>query len=537
MLQVDARAWVAQASVRAGRSVGLADIARDDLGDVIDLGFDLLWLTSGWRIGPQSRRIWRSTPWVQEQRMTLVPDGTDDDIVGWPDAIADYAPSRSIGGEEGLRALRSRLAEAGIGLILDFVPNHTATDHPWVRQHPERYVRATDEQRTADPEAYFEVRSEGRHWIAHGRDPNYPPWPDTAQLDHRRADLRKAMIGKLKDIATLCDGVVCRMAMLVLDDVFRATWAERSIAPTDAEDTLQSGEFWWHAGTEVRNAYPDFLLIGEAYWGTEWRLQRLGFDYTFDQPLLGRLLSGDAPSVLAHLRADEEYQRRSVRYLEHRGEPAIAAQVGPAQHRALALAVATAPGMLLLSDTQVLGHHRTVARQVGRYPDESGDEGLRDLYTRLMEATEDEVFRLGHAIRIEPQSAWPGNSTHEGTLARLWVGPHRHFRLVVANLTPFPAQAYVPIHVPELAGMEIHLDDQISPDSYVRDGDDLLTRGLYLDVPAFGCHLFRVSRVSPARPRGRARPRPRPADVTSAARASLVEPVATGATAASEGSP
>jgi hypothetical protein len=345
------------------------------------------------------------------------------------------------------------------------------------------------------------------------------------------------MIGKLKDVATLCDGVVCRMAMLVLDDVFRATWAERSIAPTDAEDTLQSGEFWWHAGTEVRNAYPEFLLIGEAYWGSEWRLQRLGFDYTFDQPLLRRLVAGDAPSVLAHLRADEDYQRRSVRYLEHRGETPIAALVGAAQHRALALTVATAPGMLLLSDSQLQGARSGVARQIGRYPAEPPDEAVGALYARLMRATEDEVFRLGHAIRIEPQSAWPGNATHEGVLVRLWVGPHRHFRLAVANLAPDRAQAYVPLHVPELAGMEIHLDDQIGPDSYVRDGDDLLTRGLYLDMPAYGCHLFRISRASPARTRGRPRARPRTTDVMSAAQTTLAEPVATGASLASEGSP
>jgi hypothetical protein len=93
-----------------------------------------------------------------------------------------------------------------------------------------------------------------------------------------------------------------------------------------------------------------------------------------------------------------------------------------------------------------------------------------------MRATEDEVFRLGHAIRIEPRSAWPGNATHEGMLVRLWVGPHRHFRLAVANLAPSRAQAYIPLHVPELAGMEIHLDDQIGPDTYVRDGDDLLPK-------------------------------------------------------------
>ena len=528
LLEVDARAWVAGGSARAGRAIGLADVAADDIERIVDLGFDLVWLTATWKIGTQSRRMWRATPWMREQRAALVPDGTDDDIEGSPDAVADYAPARSVGGEAGLRVLRRRLAGAGIGLILDFVPNQTATDHPWVRQHPERYVQANEEQRWVDPDAYFEVRSEGRHWIAHGRDPNFPPWRDTAQLDHRRADVRRAMIQKLRDVATTCDGVVCRMAMLILDDVFRATWAERSVQPPDAAATLQSGEFWWHAATEVRQAYPQFLLIGEAYWGSEWRLQRLGFDYTFDKPLLDRLLADDPGSVLAHLRADEDYQRRSLRYLEQRSEAPIAARVGLARHRAMALTAATAPGMLLLSEGQLVGSRGHVPTQIGRHPAEPPDDTIVDLYARLMHATEDEVFRLGQAIRIDPQAAWPGNMTHEGMLARLWVGPHRHFRLTVVNLAPYPAQGFVPLLVSEFAGKQIHLEDLLGPSTYVRPGDDLLARGLYLDVPAYGCHLFRISRTATRRGRGRPRVTPRDRDASSPAARLTEWPAGTG---------
>ena len=83
-----------------------------------------------------------------------------------------------------------RLAEAGIGLLLDFVPNHTSSEHPWVRRHPDWYVHADGPQRAADADdAFFEVRSDGRHRIAHGRDPNFAPWADTAQLDYRHPEV------------------------------------------------------------------------------------------------------------------------------------------------------------------------------------------------------------------------------------------------------------------------------------------------------------------------------------------------------------
>ena len=226
-------------------------------------------------------------PSLRHRRSELLPDGSDDDIVGSPYAISAYEPAENLGGEDGLAKLRARLAEAGLGLILDFVPNHTAPEHPWVRRHPDWYVHADAADRADVPDEWFEVRSEGRHWIAHGRDPNFGPWLDTAQLDYRHPDVPRAMTQTLREVATRCDGVVCSMAMLVLDDVFRSTWGSRSVAPVAAEDASPFGEFWWHASSAVRDVYPRFMLIGEAYWGLEWRLQQLGFDYTYDSHAAG----------------------------------------------------------------------------------------------------------------------------------------------------------------------------------------------------------------------------------------------------------
>ncbi len=40
---------------------------------------------------------------------------------------------------------RARLAARGLRLMLDFVPNHTALDHPWVRTHPDFYVQGNEQ--------------------------------------------------------------------------------------------------------------------------------------------------------------------------------------------------------------------------------------------------------------------------------------------------------------------------------------------------------------------------------------------------------
>jgi glycosidase len=55
--------------------------------------------------------------------------------VGSAFAVADYVVYRDFGGPAALERFRKRLAERGIRLMLDFVPNHTAIDHAWARQH------------------------------------------------------------------------------------------------------------------------------------------------------------------------------------------------------------------------------------------------------------------------------------------------------------------------------------------------------------------------------------------------------------------
>jgi len=43
-----------------------------------------------------------------------------------------------------------------------------------------------------------------------------------------------------------------------------------------------------------------------------------------------------------------------------------------------------------------------------------------------------------------------------------------------------------------LAGSRLRLEDALGPACYERDGDELLGRGMYFDLPAWGYHLFRV---------------------------------------------
>ena len=158
-----------------------------------------------------------------------------------PDIVASYA--RALGSmfalvgvrrraEEqryALARLRQRLARRGLRLLLDFVPNHIAPDHPWVEQHPEFLISSTESDLAREPKNYTRLRTgRGQSIFAYGRDPYFPGWPDTLQLNYRHPALRQAMLEELSRVAERCDGVRCDLAMLIQPDSFRRTWGERA---------------------------------------------------------------------------------------------------------------------------------------------------------------------------------------------------------------------------------------------------------------------------------------------------------------------
>src|SRR6266550_985666 len=192
-------------------------------------------------------RVWLTELSRALGRPATLADLREEDIAGSGFAITGYTVHPGLGGDAALARLRGRLRQRGLSLMLDFVPNHTGLDHPWVEDHPEYYVPGTELDLTRAPQNYTWVkRTRGDLLLAHGRDPYFPGWPDTLQLDYNNPATQEAMIGELLRIAGQCDGVRCDMAMLVLPDVFERTWGRR--APL----------FWPNATRRVRERVSGF---------------------------------------------------------------------------------------------------------------------------------------------------------------------------------------------------------------------------------------------------------------------------------------
>src|SRR5215510_14583816 len=145
-------------------------------------------MLSVWQTGDASRQVSRRNPeWRREFEETL-PDLCEEDIAGSGFAITGYTAHQALGGDAALARLRERLKQRGLTLMLDFVPNHTALDHPWVDAHPEYYVAGTPADLAAAPQNYVRIKhARGDLVLAYGRDPYFAGWPDTLQLDYSQA--------------------------------------------------------------------------------------------------------------------------------------------------------------------------------------------------------------------------------------------------------------------------------------------------------------------------------------------------------------
>src|SRR5262245_47327164 len=137
LYQLNTRVWLTQLSGDLGRPSTLDDIPDRQLDEFAAAGFDWVWLLSVWQTGPAGQRVSReNAEWRREFEETL-PDLSDADIPGSGFAITAYRVAEQFGGPAALARLRKRLRQRGLRLMLDFVPNHTALDHPWVEEHPE----------------------------------------------------------------------------------------------------------------------------------------------------------------------------------------------------------------------------------------------------------------------------------------------------------------------------------------------------------------------------------------------------------------
>ena len=493
LLEISAWPWLerlGRSGVRPGSDRGQTPIGPITLENVPDAewdriaaaGFDYVFLMGVWKRSPIGRAIARAHPGLVADYDRVLPGWTPHDVPGSPYCIQAYEPDDRMGGWHGLDAARRALRQRGVRLMLDFVPNHTAFDHAWVREHPARYVTGTEDDFRRAPSEFraMDTRT-GAMFIACGRDPYFAPWTDVAQLNYFNPDTRAAMRSALGLIAKHCDAVRCDMAMLILNDVFEGTW--RRLLRDDWPRL--DAEFW----EETTGSMRELQYVAEVYWSLEARLLDQGFTYAYDKRLLDALHAPDAGSTVRDaLAAHPPDPSRLARFIENHDAPRSAATLSRCLTAAASL-VATSPGLRFFYDGQLEGRRLKAPVQLARWPDEQVDEPIRAMYDRILRFARapllhDGVWRLLHVTGA-------GDHTFNDVVAYRWRSSHA-LAVVVVNLGRSASQAHVYLGADLLDGDEFDFVDALTDARYRWTRESLVSAGLYVRLAAGGAHLFTV---------------------------------------------
>jgi Alpha amylase, catalytic domain len=479
LYEINTWVWLSELSQTAGKPVDLRSVPADEWDRIAEYGFHAVWLMGVWERSPAGIAIANQNKNLVDEFRRVLPDFGPQDNVGSAYCVRCFIVDSHLGGPVGLAVARRELGSRGMKLLLDFVPNHVASDHPWVGDHPEYFIQGHAEDARNDPESFTEIH--GRVFAC-GRDPFFPAWRDVLQLNAFEQGLRNAAIDTVSGIAAQCDGVRCDMSMLLLNHIFERTWGGRAgqRPPT---------EYWADVIPAVKRANPNFLFMAEAYWDLEWELQQLGFDFCYDKRLYDRLEHEKAESVRLHLCADLSYQKKLLRFLENHDEPRAAATFSPAQERAAAVTIASLPGARLFHEGQLEGRKAKLPVFLPRRPAEPVDPAIQMFYTRLLLAIRAPIFSEGDWKLCE-RSGWSDNSSFENLVAWSWVkGTGK--RLIVVNLSEESAQAHVRVPWEDVRGATLHLVDALSHATYDRTGCEMLSPGLYVELAPWGCHFLK----------------------------------------------
>ncbi len=383
---------------------------------------DQIWCMGVWEKSPGSQNIAQKHPGLQKEYKKALPDFSKKDVIGSPYAIFRYEPNPDFTSWDDLKEAQLFLQSIGKKLILDFVPNHMALDTPYLLSHPDLFLKGWERMDPASPN--FFIAENGKVY-AHGKDPYFDGWTDTVQWDFSNAKTLDFHIDLLLKIASVCDGVRCDMAMLVLPFIFHRTHGK------------EGKPYWSNLIQSIKKVNPTFSFYAEAYWDLEYTLQTMGFDGTYDKTLYDRMHSSNNRLVADHLLAELSYQEKSIRFLENHDEPRAFSVFG-LQSRAYFALLCFLPGIVLFHEKQEEGYAIKIPVQLGRRQAEKRDDAIFEFYARALQTLADRgkhlIQKELHPLLLSGESVW----------TRAVVG--KNIEVFIWNPSQSTSTGYLPLH-------------------------------------------------------------------------------------------
>ncbi len=482
LYEINTWVWLEQLSSNLGHPIRLGDVPDSEWDAIASHGFDVVWLMGVWQRSLESRRITLEDHTNFQRYDRALPGWQIEDVIGSPYSVAAYVPDPRIGTWDDLDQARRKLRERGIALFLDFVGNHTALDHPWIREHPEFYVQGTQRDFRNDPSSFYIVTTaKGTIFIALARDPYFPPWRDVAQLNHFSLPMRAAQMADLRTIASHCDGVRCDMAMLQLRDIFGGIWGRFL-----ANAPMPATEFW----ADVHSSLPGLILLAEAYWGTGSRLLDLGFSFVYDKEFYDAVRDMRVEEVRNRLAAPVELQSHFARFLENHDEPRSMDVFGSKRLPSVGTLMGTVPGMRFYYQGELEGCEPHLPITLRAPAKLSPDEFCLELYGKILRVSNDDAFHHGK-WRLLPIS--PEHDTTSANIITYEWRSEKSWRVAAVNLAGDPSQGRIQLGESVLGDRNYIFYDELHNVRYPRKGEELRVSGLFVRLEGFQAHLFNVT--------------------------------------------
>ncbi|MDX1470040.1 MAG: alpha-amylase family glycosyl hydrolase [Flavobacteriaceae bacterium] len=240
-------AVIYEANIRQYSPEGTFDAFTEDIPQLRDLGVRIIWVMP---INPISEIKRKATG---DKFTSEIEDPEErKKYLGSYYSVSDYkAINPEFGTMEDFKELVDTAHENGIYVIIDWVPNHTGWDHPWITDHPDYYTQ-NEKGEIIDP-----INPDtGESW----------GWTDTADLNYDNMEMRQEMINDLKfwvENADI-DGYRMDVAHKVPVDFFETVTRELKeikpnifmLAEAEQPDLLKNA-FDMHYGWEVHHIFNE----------------------------------------------------------------------------------------------------------------------------------------------------------------------------------------------------------------------------------------------------------------------------------------
>ncbi len=480
IFEINTLVWLNDLSNKFNEEINLQNIPQEIFDNYLSY-FDAVWLMGIWERSPTSEQVAKQHEGLQKEFHNALDDFTEEDIIGSPYAVYYYHVDKYFGGKDGLQAFRDQLIELNVNLILDFVPNHVSRDHLWTLETSNTFIGGTREDLNNNPDAYFETYDK---IFAHGKDPYFPSWTDTVQINAFSEDAREKAINRLLSIAEQCDAVRCDMAMLMTNEIFKKTWCDKVGSPPERE-------FWEVVISAVKQEFPEFKFIGEVYWNMQWDLMQQGFDYCYDKRLYDRIIDLNPSSIKTHLAADFSYQKRLVRFLENHDEPRIINELAIIPSLTGAILVLSLPGMGLIHEGQMKGYQIRTPVQLKRRKKEAINSELLETYRDILDLISTNNIKEGEwelctVIPIDEE-----HSAENIISYHWWKDNGKHF-LLALNFSEEKSKARIKIPVLPTDPEELLFEDKLNKNSYRYPTQDIQDMGLYIELFGWKSHIFEM---------------------------------------------